>query len=613
MRVAITCPSVMEKKVTEKKKFLVEVAWETCNQVGGIYTVIRTKVPAMVEKWEQDYLLLGPYFTQTAAAEFEPLAIDLETPIGRSIAWMRDQGLEVHYGNWLITGKPKIVLFDIASLMKDVDAIKGRIWENHKISTLGVEDLVNQTIVFGELIRLFLGQLATENKAKKDLVVHFHEWMASTCLPDLRKDKVKISTVFTTHATMLGRYLAGNVPNFYDVLDTFDWHKEAKHYGIEAQASFERAAAQKADVLTTVSDITAKECVAFLGRIPELILPNGLNIQRFAALHEHQNLHSLYKKRISDFVMGHFFQNQPFDLDQTLYLFTSGRFEYSNKGYDLTLDALEILNRKMKESGSRKTVIMFFITKQPYHSIDPEVLHSRAVLDEIRENCQAIEKEVGEKLFQASAASKDLTLPDLNDFVDEYWRLRLRRTVQTWKTNSRPKVVTHLLKQEDDIIRNLHRTQLLNNADDKVKVVYHPDFIVSTNPLFGLDYGQFVRGCHLGVFPSYYEPWGYTPLECMARGVPTVTSDLSGFGDYMMQIMRDYEQWGVSVVNRKTQNYQESAEQLANLLFKFVQQSQRDRITQRNRVESIADTFDWSNLRGYYDTAHELAVMKRRK
>jgi glycogen(starch) synthase len=412
---------------------------------------------------------------------------------------------------------------------------------------------------------------------------------------------------------MLGRYLAGNVPNFYDVLDTFDWHKEAKHYGIEAQASFERAAAQKADVLTTVSDITAKECVAFLGRIPELILPNGLNIQRFAALHEHQNLHSLYKKRISDFVMGHFFQNQPFDLDQTLYLFTSGRFEYSNKGYDLTLDALEILNRKMKESGSRKTVIMFFITKQPYHSIDPEVLHSRAVLDEIRENCQAIEKEVGEKLFQASAASKDLTLPDLNDFVDEYWRLRLRRTVQTWKTNSRPKVVTHLLKQEDDIIRNLHRTHLLNNAEDKVKVVYHPDFIVSTNPLFGLDYGQFVRGCHLGVFPSYYEPWGYTPLECMARGVPTVTSDLSGFGDYMMQIMRDYEQWGVSVVNRKTQTYGESAEQLASLLFKFVQQSQRDRITQRNRVESIADTFDWSNLRGYYDTAHELAVMKRRK
>jgi glycogen(starch) synthase len=601
------------RKPIEKKKFLIEVAWETCNQVGGIYTVIRTKVPSMVEKWGNDYLLLGPYFAQTAAAEFEPLPVTDETPLERTILWMREQGLKVYYGNWLITGKPKIVLFDFVSIYDQVNAIKGRIWDNHKISTLGVEELVNQTIALGEMIRLFLGQLAQENKSKTNIVVHFHEWMAATCLPDLKKEKVKISTVFTTHATMLGRYLAGNVPNFYDVIDRFDWHKEAKHYGIEAQACFERAAAQKADVLTTVSDITAKECQYFLGRIPELILPNGLNIQRFAALHEHQNLHSKYKKSISDFVMGHFFQNQPFDLDQTLYLFTSGRFEYTNKGYDLTLDALKILNKKMKEAGSKKTVVMFFITKQPYHSIDPEVLHSRAVLDEIRENCSAIEKEVGEKLFQASASSKDLTLPDLNQFVDEYWRMRLRRTVQTWKTNSKPKVVTHLLKQEDDIIRNLQSTGLMNNADDQVKIVYHPDFIVSTNPLFGLDYGQFVRGCHLGVFPSYYEPWGYTPLECMARGVPTVTSDLSGFGDYMMQIMRDYEQWGVSVVNRKTQNYEESAEQLANLLFKFVQQSQRDRITQRNRVESIADTFDWSNLRSYYDTAHELAVLKRVK
>lgn len=600
------------KKSTSKKKCLFEVAWETCNQVGGIYTVIRTKVPSMVEKWGDDYVLLGPYFPKTAAAEFEPLELsEEETPLNNAIRTLRSQGLNVHYGNWLITGKPKIILFDIGSIYDQIDSIKGRIWENHKISTLDVEELVNQTIAFGEMVRLFISELTLENKSRKDIVVHFHEWMASTCLPDLRKDKVKISTVFTTHATMLGRYLAGNVSNFYEVIDQFDWLKEAKNYGIEAQVSFERAAAQKANVLTTVSDITAKECQYFLGRIPELILPNGLNIQRFAALHEHQNLHSKYKESISDFVMGHFFQNQPFNLEQTLYLFTSGRFEYSNKGYDLTLDALKILNQKLKEVGSKKTVVMFFITKQPYHSIDPEVLHSRAVLDEIRENCLAIEKSVGEKLFQASAASKDLQLPDLNNFVDEYWRMRLRRTVQTWKTNSKPKVVTHLLKNEDDIIRNLERTGLTNNPDDKVKIVYHPDFIVSTNPLFGLDYGQFVRGCHLGVFPSYYEPWGYTPLECMARGVPTITSDLSGFGDYMMQIMRDYEQWGVSVVHRKSQTYQESAEHLASLLFKFTQQSQRDRILQRNRVESIADTFDWSNLRGYYDTAHELAVLKK--
>jgi glycogen(starch) synthase len=411
---------------------------------------------------------------------------------------------------------------------------------------------------------------------------------------------------------MLGRYLAGNVPNFYDKIDTFDWLKEARHYGIEAQATLERLAALQAHVTTTVSDVTAKECEFLLGKVPDLILPNGLNITRFSAMHEHQNLHTKYKDRINEFVMGHFFQSQPFNLEKTLYFFTSGRYEYSNKGYDLTLEALARLNWKMKQAKIDKTVVMFFITKQPYHSIDPEVLHSRAVMDEIRETCNSIEKQVGEQLFKASASSSDLQMPDLNNFVDEYWRLRLRRTIQTWKNNKRPKVVTHLLKQNDGITDFVQKSNLMNNPEDKVKIVYHPDFIVSTNPLFGLDYGQFVRGCNLGVFPSYYEPWGYTPLECIARGVPTITSDLSGFGDYMMQIMRDYEHWGVMVVNRKTQDFYKAAEQLSEMLLKFVKQSLRERITQRNRVESISDTFDWSNLRTYYDTSHDLAL-KRRK
>jgi glycogen(starch) synthase len=215
-------------------------------------------------------------------------------------------------------------------------------------------------------------------------------------------------------------------------------------------------------------------------------------------MHEHQNLHTKYKDRINEFVMGHFFQSQPFNLEKTLYFFTSGRYEYSNKGYDLTLEALARLNWKMKQAKIDKTVVMFFITKQPYHSIDPEVLHSRAVMDEIRETCNSIEKQVGEQLFKASASSSDLQMPDLNNFVDEYWRLRLRRTIQTWKNNKRPKVVTHLLKQNDGITDFVQKSNLMNNPEDKVKIVYHPDFIVSTNPLFGLDYGQFVRGCNLG-------------------------------------------------------------------------------------------------------------------
>jgi glycogen(starch) synthase len=598
---------------TSKRKLLLEVAWEVCNQVGGIYTVIRSKVPAMVEKWDDNYVALGPYFAQRAAAEFEPITDPDATEIGQTVRKMRQMGYAVEYGYWLVTGRPRVVLFDLNSIGNDqLNVIKAQLWEHHQLSTLNVEDLVNQTIKFGEMVRLFITLLAEEHSRRVDFVAHFHEWMASTGLPDLRRDNVKVATIFTTHATMLGRYLAQNEAGFYGKLPFFDWKREALHYGIDTQATIERLAAQQAHVFTTVSDVTARECEVFLGRNPDLILPNGLNITRFAATHEFQNLHVRYKEKIHEFVMGHFFQSYSFDLEKTLYFFTSGRFEFSNKGYDLTLEALARLNYRMREAGMDMTVVMFMVTKQPYTSINPEVLHSRALLDEIQETCESIEKQVGERLFLAAASSTDNTLPDLNKFVDDYWRLRLRRTVQSWKTKHLPPFVTHNLVQEDDMTRFIRQANLVNNEYDRVKIVYHPDFIASTNPLFGLDYSQFVRGCHLGVFPSYYEPWGYTPLECVVRGIPTVTSDQSGFGDFIMQIMRDYENRGIYVINRRTQNFNEAADQLANVLFRFVRMAQRDRIAQRNRVESIAEVFDWSNLRSYYDTAHDLAL-KRRK
>ena len=591
---------------------LFEAAWEVCNQVGGIYTVIRTKVPAMVEKWEENYFLLGPYFEKRAASEFEIIHDLDDTTVGKTVKRMREMGFVVHYGFWLVTGKPRVVLFDLESISKDLDRIKYNLWENNRISTLNVDELVNETLCFGEMIRIFLSEYAADNAKREEIGVQFHEWMSSSGLPELKRENVKVATTFTTHATMLGRYLAQNVEGFYNKLPFFDWEQEAKNFGIVAQATIERQAALSAHVLTTVSDVTAKECEVFLGRSPDLVTPNGLNVVRFQAVHEFQNLHLKYKERIHEFVLGHFFPSYSFDLDKTLYFFTSGRYEYSNKGYDLTLEALARLNWKMVQAGMDTTVVMFIVTKQPFTSINPDVLQSRAVLNELQETCTAIEKEVGEKLFLATASGDNHKMPDLNNFVDEYWRLRLRRTIQSWKTDKLPAFVTHDLKNGDGITDFCHKANLVNNERDRVKIVYHPDFISSTNPLFGLDYGQFVRGCHLGVFPSYYEPWGYTPLECVVRGVPTVTSDLSGFGDYIQQIMRDYENRGIYVINRKSQTYSQAADEMADILFKFVKMQRRDRIMQRNRVENISDVFDWMNLRSYYDTAHDLAT-KRKK
>ncbi len=594
---------------------LMEVAWEVCNQVGGIYTVIRSKAPSMKKKWDGNYCLIGPYFQSKAAAEFEPIN-DYSCTYGKAVLRMREMGIEVQFGNWLVSGRPLVVLINPFSVYWKMGEIKFNLWDRHDIPCEHADELQTQVIAFGYLVKEFIRIVADineEEKSEKKLVAHFHEWMVGTAIPELRYEGVPVSTVFTTHATLLGRYLAMNDGNFYDNLYNYYWLNEARHFNIETAVRIERAAAHGSEVFTTVSEVTGHECEALLGRKPDLILPNGLNIERFTAMHEHQVLHKEYKDQIHEFVMGHFFQSYSFDLDKTLYFFTSGRFEYRNKGFDMTLESLARLNHMLQVNNIDMNVVMFIVTKQPYHSIDPEVLQSRAVMEEIRATCDNIEKQVGEKLFKAAASSHAQTLPDLNLFVDDYWRLRLRRTLQSWKTWNLPKVATHTLvhSDHDEVLGFLRTANLVNNAHDKVKIVYHPDFISPTNPLFGMEYGQFVRGCHLGIFPSYYEPWGYTPLEAMASGVPSVTSDLSGFGDYVIKKVENPEEKGIYVVNRYHRSYEESSQQLANILFDFIVQSRRERINQRNRVESSSEHFDWSNLREYYDKAHELAIERK--
>lgn len=598
------------KQLNTAETILVEVAWEVCNQVGGIYTVIRSKVPCMMEKWENQYCLVGPYVHHKMPAEFEPLD-DYSDACGRAAKKMQEMGFEVYYGYWLVSGRPKVVLINPYSVYNKIYEIKSQLWEHHGIPSPDNDELINQVIAFGYLVKIFLAELANPEINDKKIIAHFHEWMAGTAIPQIRREGINVSTVFTTHATMLGRYLAMNDPAFYEHLPFFDWAKEAKNFNIESQVMIERAAAHGSHVFSTVSEVTARECMALLGRNPDLILPNGLNIQRFIASHEFQNLHLEYKNKIHEFVMGHFFQSYSFDLDKTLYFFTSGRYEYKNKGFDLTLEALARLNWKMKEANMDTTVVMFFITKQPFHSMNPSVLQSRAMMEEIRRTCSSITGQIGERLFYEAAASNGHKFPETNQFIEDYWKLRLRREVQAWKSNQLPLVVTHnLVNVDDDILNFLRVANVVNNEHDRVKVVYHPDFISPSNPLFGMEYGQFVRGCHLGIFPSYYEPWGYTPLESIASGVPAVTSDLAGFGDYVLQTINDKEEKGMYVVNRKNKDFSQAADQLTNQLFSFVKQTRRDRITQRYKVESSSENFSWDRLTIYYDKAYQMVLQK---
>jgi glycogen(starch) synthase len=602
-----------EKINIPENTFLFEIAWEVCNQVGGIYTVIRSKVPSVIGKWgNENYCLIGPYFAEQAAAHFDP-ATDFSTPIGKAVLKLQERGFDVHYGQWIVSGRPNVVLFNPYSVYDKLGEIKYYLWKEFNISLPGGDELLDKVAAFGYLVKEFFNYIAEFDLGHPNIIAHFYEWMAGIPIPAIRKEKLNIKVVFTTHATLLGRYLAMNDPNFYDHLVVYNWENEAKRFNVKPIAEIERASAHGAHIFTTVSDITGKECTYLLGRTPDMILPNGLNIIRYEALHQIQNQHVKIKEQIHDFVMGHFFQSYPFDLDKTLYFFTSGRYEYQNKGYDVTLEALARLNYKMQVANIDSTVVTFFVTKKPFYTINPEVLQSKAQIEDVWRVCEEIKEQVGKRLYtNITAAEGPYLFPDLSKMVDDYLRLKLRRNIQSWKTHKLPKIITHTLKDDasDEILQFLRKANLVNNRHDKVKVVYHPDFITTSNPLFRMDYTQFVRGCHLGIFPSMYEPWGYTPLESLASGIPSITSEVAGFGDYVVNNIPDHDEKGMYIVNRKGRNFFDIAEDLANIMFKFVQMSRRDRIALRYHCEEASLHFDWSNLGKYYDKAYN-EVVKR--
>ncbi len=583
---------------------LFEIAWEVCWQLGGIYTVLRTKAAVTKDHWGDRYCLIGPYNPSTAAIEFEERPA--EGPISEVLDKLRDEGMPCHYGDWLVPGRPRVILLDYRARYACLDIDKYLMWKDHGISTVASDGEVNEVIAFGFAVTEFFRHLTHILPAQR-ILAHFHEWMGGVAVPRIAHLRLPVTTVFTTHATLLGRYLASDDPDFYDHLPNVDPDAAAAHYNIYPRFAIERAAAHAATVFTTVSEVTAVETSKLLGRLPDAILPNGLNIQRFTALHEFQNLHRNFKERIHEFVMGHFFPSYTFDLDNTIYLFTSGRYEYRNKGMDFFIEALARLNWRLKSAPLKPTIVAFIITRAATRNINVGALQSHSMFEELKKSCANIERDMGRVLFAAAASGR---LPTYNELLTESSVVRLKREIHAWRSSRQPVIVTHDLVDDanDPILQHLRHRGLLNASDDPVKIVFHPDFVTATSPLLNLDYEQFVRGCHMGIFPSYYEPWGYTPMECVALGIPAVTSDLSGFGAYVRKQVPDSAQHGLLVVNRGHCDFDQSVNSLVDYLYDFTQLNRRQRIELRNRVEGLSQNFDWHALIHHYNEAHELAL-----
>ncbi|THH05142.1 hypothetical protein EW146_g9983 [Bondarzewia mesenterica] len=601
-----------DEKRDVRNPILFECAWEVANKVGGIYTVIKTKVPVTVSEFGDRYTLIGPLSYKTA-----PMEVEAEEPTDPHIAGvleaMRSTGVKALYGRWLIEGAPHVLLFDTGSQYHRLDEWKGDLWNLAGIPTPPNDHETNETIVFGYLVAWFLGEYVSRQYSTA-VVAHFHEWQAGIAIALCRKRHIDVTTVFTTHATLLGRYLCAGSVDFYNNLQYFDVDHEAGKRGIYHRYCIERSAAHCADVFTTVSHITAYEAEHLLKRKPDGVLPNGLNVVKFQAMHEFQNLHATAKSKIHEFVRGHFYGHMDWDLDNTLYLFTAGRYEYRNKGADMFIEALARLNYRLQTSNSNVTVVAFLIMPAATHSYTIDSLKGQAVTKQLRDTVTEIQNRIGTRLFDiASRSNGDFSkFPSADELLSEEDKVLLKRRIFALKRHGLPPVTTHNMADDanDPILNQIRRVKLFNNSYDRVKVVFHPDFLSSNNPVLGLDYEEFVRGCHLGVFASYYEPWGYTPAECTVMGIPSITTNLSGFGCFMQDMIERPEDEGCFIIDRRMKSPEESVNQLADCIFAFCNKTRRQRINQRNRVERLSPLLDWKNLGIEYSKARQLALRR---
>ncbi|KAI7897987.1 glycogen synthase [Cokeromyces recurvatus] len=594
---------------------LFEIAWEVANKVGGIYTVIKTKVPVTVREFGDRYCLIGPLSYNTAPMEVEAL----EPPSGimrETLESMSSHGIRFLFGRWLVEGAPYVLLFDTGSMSHKLDEWKGDLWRIAGIPSPPHDQETNEAVLFGYIVSWFFDEISkkynnqlNEKVSSPAIIAHFHEWLAGVAIPLIKKRKIDVTTIFTTHATLLGRYLCAGSVDFYNNLSHFDVDQEAGKRGIYHRYCIERGAAHCADVFTTVSHITAYESEHLLKRKPDGVLPNGLNVVKFQAVHEFQNKHSLNKEKIHDFVRGHFYGHYNFDLSNTVYFFIAGRYEYRNKGVDMFVESLSRLNDRLKAAKSNTTVVAFIIMPSATRSFNVEALKGQAVTKQLRETVDEIQSRIGKRIYESALRGEEL---DPKEFLHGEDKVLLKRRIFALKNSTLPSIVTHNMADDgkDPILNQLRRLQLYNKVDDRVKVIFHPEFLNANNPLLGLDYEDFVRGCHLGVFPSYYEPWGYTPAECTVMGVPSITTNLSGFGCFMDENIENCEDYGIYIVDRRMKSIEESIQQLCEQMFRFCQKTRRQRINQRNRTERLSDLLDWKRMGLEYIKARQLALRR---
>lgn len=590
-----------------KPDFLFEISWETCNKVGGIYAVLQSKAARMVEYYKDGYMLFGPFFnSDKLKGEFEETTVSEEWRAD-SLA-LAKEGIKLHWGKWLIAGSPRVCLIDFTEFLRETNGIKQKLWEYYQIDSLNTFDDFNHPIAWGWACGKVLEIFARKMKDKR-VVAHIHEWLAASALLYIASAHVPIKMVFTTHATVVGRTIAEQGLPLYEHILDIDTAKEAYHYGVAAKHLTEKVAATYANVLTTVSEITAKEVEHFLGRKPDILLPNGLDLKKYPTMEEIALKHQTYRERIREFLLYYFLPYYEIDIPDTLFYFISGRYEMENKGIDVFIKALEKVNEALKKEKRSKTIVAFLLIPTGVRGIKGEIIENREHFNDIKQVLDEAHDAILGNLMYGAIAEKDLGA----EFLLGKERSRvLEMKIKKLKKSGAPPTHTHdLIDPNDAIAKLLQEASLTNQAEDRVKVMYYPMYMSGGDGLLNLDYEQVVSGSHFGIFPSSYEPWGYTPLETAALGVASLTTDMAGFGEFIAKV-EDQEKGdelkGIYVLERYRKSEEEVIQHLANIMIQYAKFSREERVENKLRAHKLAEYADWRELVQYYFQAHEKAL-----
>ncbi|MBQ7947943.1 MAG: glycogen/starch synthase [Bacteroidaceae bacterium] len=549
------------KKELLLPEYLFEISWEVCNKVGGIYTVVSTKARTLSQVEGLNAIYIGPDLWKQ---KVNPLFTEDRRLWSAWRKSLENEKLTVRCGYWEIPGRPKVILVDYKGYLEDKDSIYSELWTDFGVDSLHGYGDYDDSMIFGYSVGRVIESFYKKVVKKGNVVVQAHEWQSGGAALYVKKHLPEAGTIFTTHATSIGRSIASNGKPLYDYFEGYNGDQMADELNVQSKHSVERVSAANVDCFTTVSEITARECKQLIERDIDVILENGFEKdfvptgKEFAAKREKARAARL---RVAAALTGDTIS------DDALIIGIGGRMEMRNKGIDMFLEAMARLNSS--EELTRDVV---------------------AFID----------------------------VPAWSDTAREDLCERLSSKETQWTSPLPNPYLTHNLNNfYDDAIAGSIRNHFLDNRSGKnrVKVVYVPCYLKGNDGIFNMDYYDVLIGNDLNVYPSYYEPWGYTPLESAAFHIPTITTDLAGFGLWVNSVLgRDGKLAdGVEVISRNDSNYFDAAEEITKTICIFAKISEKEVADYRKNAAKMAEKALWKHFIKNYLSAYDFAMQAAAK